>query len=102
MPDRITDMGVFWFDAAGQLEPLYRDPDISTMYPIPVRPQPLPPVLAAQAKPDGPQEGRFLLADVYRGLGQVKRGDIKRLRIVAVPAQDPSDHELPQNGHHRR
>jgi mono/diheme cytochrome c family protein len=85
VPDQIKEMGVFWFDAAGQLEPLYRDPKISTVYPIPVRPQPLPPVLAAQAKPDGPKEGRFLLADVYRGLGQVKRGDIKRLRIVAVP-----------------
>jgi mono/diheme cytochrome c family protein len=85
VPDQIKEMGVFWFDASGQLEPLYRDPEISTVYPIPVRPQPLPPVLAAQAKPDGPQEGRFLLADVYRGLGQVKRGEIKRLRIVAVP-----------------
>jgi mono/diheme cytochrome c family protein len=85
VPDQIKEMGVFWFDAAGQLEPLYRDPEISTVYPIPVRPQPLPPVLAAQTKPDGPKEGRFLLADVYRGLGQVKRGDVKSLRIVAVP-----------------
>ena len=98
VPDQIKEMGVCWFDAAGQLEPLYRDPDISTMYPIPVRPQPLPPVLAAQAKPDGPQEGRFLLADVYRGLGQVKRGDIKRLRIVAVPPKTHPTMNFPNMG----
>jgi mono/diheme cytochrome c family protein len=98
VPDQIKEMGVCWFDAAGQLEPLYRDPDISTVYPIPVRPQPLPPVLAAQAKLDGPQEGRFLLADVYRGLGQVKRGDIKRLRIVAVPPKTHPTMNYPKMG----
>jgi mono/diheme cytochrome c family protein len=97
-PDQIKEMGVCWFDAAGQLEPLYRDAEISTMYPIPVRPQPLPPVLAAQANPNGPQEGRFLLADVYRGLGQVKRGDIKRLRIVAVPPKTHPTMNFPNMG----
>jgi mono/diheme cytochrome c family protein len=98
VPDQIKEMGVCWFDAAGQLEPLYRDPEISTMYAIPVRPQPLPPVLAAQAKPNGPPEGRFLLADVYRGLGQVKRGDIKRLRIVAVPPKTHPTMNFPNMG----
>ena len=98
LPDKIKEMGVFWFDAAGQLEPLYRDPEMSTVYPIPVRPQPLPPVLAAQAKPSGPQEGRFLLADVYRGLGQVKRGDIKQLRLVAVPPKTHPTMNYPNMG----
>jgi mono/diheme cytochrome c family protein len=98
VPDQIKEMGVFWFDADGQLEPLYRDLEISTVYPIPVRPQPLPPVLAAQAKPDGPHEGRFLLADVYRGLGQVKRGDIKQLRIVAVPPKTHPTMNFPNMG----
>ena len=98
LPDRIKEMGVCWFDADGQLEPLYRDPEMSTMYPIPVRPQTPPPVLATQAKLDGPQEGRFLLADVYRGLGQVKRGDIKRLRIVAVPPKTHPTMNYPSIG----
>ena len=91
-------MGICYFDAAGQLEPLYRDPDMSTMYPIPVRPQPLPPILAAQTTPDGPQEGRFLLADVYRGLDQVKRGDVKRLRLVAVPPKTHPTMNFPRMG----
>ncbi len=98
VPDQIKEMGVCWFDADGQLEPLYRDPEISTVYPIPVRPQPLPPVLAAQAKPDGPHEGRFLLADVYRGLGEVKHGDIKQLRIVAVPPKTHPTMNFPSMG----
>jgi Hydrazine synthase alpha subunit middle domain/NedA-like, galactose-binding domain/WD40-like Beta Propeller Repeat len=98
VPDQIKEMGVCWFDAAGQLEPLYRDPRISTVYPIPVRPRPLPPVLAAQARLGGPKEGRFLLADVYRGLGQVKRGDIKRLRIVAVPPKTHPTMNFPNMG----
>jgi mono/diheme cytochrome c family protein len=98
VPDQIKEMGVCWFDAAGQLEPLYRDPEISTMYPIPVRPQPLPPVQAAQVKSDGPQEGRFLLTDVYRGLGQVKRGDIKRLCLVAIPPKTHPTMNFPKMG----
>jgi hypothetical protein len=98
VPDRIKEMGVCWFDAAGKLEPLYRDPDISTMYPIPVQPRPVPPVLAAHVKADGAREGRFLLADVYRGLGQVNRGAIKRLRIVAVPPKTHPTMNFPSMG----
>ncbi|MCX6928754.1 MAG: discoidin domain-containing protein, partial [Verrucomicrobia bacterium] len=98
VPDLIKEMGICLLDSAGQLEPLYRDPEVSTMYPIPVRPQPLPPVVAAQAKPDGPQEGRFVLKDVYRGLGNVKRGDIRQLRIVAVPPKTHPSMNFPNLG----
>jgi hypothetical protein len=34
---------------------------------------------------DGPQEGNFVLQDVYRGLPENARGTVKRLRIVGVP-----------------
>ena len=33
---------------------------------------------------DGPQEGRFLVQDVYEGLTGVPRGTIKRLRVIGV------------------
>lgn len=79
------EMGIFFFDAAGNLEPLYRDPDISCYYPIPVKAQPRPPLVASPINWDARKEGCFLLADVYRGLKTVSRGDIKSLRIVAVP-----------------
>jgi hypothetical protein len=80
-------MGIYLFDTIGGIEPLYRDPDISSMYPIPLKATPKPAVLADTVDWDGPQEGRFLLADVYRGLNTVNRGDIKSLRVIAVPAK---------------
>jgi mono/diheme cytochrome c family protein len=78
-------MGIYLFDATAGRELLWRDPEISCMYPIPVKAQPVPPVLPARAKWDGPQMGRFVISDVTRGLKSVKPGDIKSLRIVAVP-----------------
>jgi len=80
-----NSMGVYLYDAFGNLEPLYRDPDISSMNPLPVRPRKRPPVLPETVDWDGPQEGRFLLQDVYRGMGDVEPGSIARLRIIGVP-----------------
>ena len=78
-------LGVYLMDAFGNLELLCRDPDLSTMYPLPIRPRPRPPVIAQTAQPQG--EGRMFLVDVYQGLPQVPRGTVKRLRIVGVPAK---------------
>lgn len=80
-------MGLYLFNADTGRELLYRDPEISSMYPIPLKAQALPPVLASNVKWDGPQEGRFLVADVARGLKTVTRGAVKALRIVALPAK---------------
>lgn len=77
--------GIYLYDRFGNLELLYRDGDISSMYPLPVRPRWRPPELPDTVAWDGPQEGRFLQQDVYRGLPGVERGTVKRLRIVAVP-----------------
>jgi len=83
----VNGMGIYLFNTDHGLELLYRDPDISSMYPIPVKPQTPPPALASAVNWDGPQEGRFLVADVARGLKRVKRGEVKALRVVAVPAK---------------
>lgn len=80
-------MGLYLFDAGAGLELLYRDPDISAMYPIPLKAQTPPPALASTVNSDGPQEGMFLVSDVTRGLSSVTPGAIKALRIVAVPAK---------------
>ena len=79
-------MGLYLFDAKTRTkELLYRDPAISCMYPIPIRPRRRPPIHVSEVTRDGPKEGRFLMADVYRGLEGVKRGRVKALRVVAVP-----------------
>jgi len=77
-------MGLYLYDAFGNQELLYRDREISSGNPIPVRARPKPPAYAGVAA-EGPQEGGFLLQDVYRGLEGTRRGTIKQLRIVAVP-----------------
>ena len=80
-------MGLYLFNADSGLELLYRDTEISSMYPIPLKPQTAPPALASSVKWDGPQEGRFLVADVTHGLKTARRGEVKALRIVAIPAK---------------
>ena len=92
-------MGLYFFDAAGQLEPIYRDPKITSAYPIPLRPRKGPPAMASNISREGPMEGRFLVADVYRGLKTVKPGDIKALRIVAVPGKTHPTKNHPNIGH---
>ncbi len=80
-------MGLCLFDADGGLEPIYRDAEISSMYPIPLRARTKPPVVPDTVDWEGPQEGCFLVADVYRGMKGVPKGAVKALRVVAVPAK---------------
>lgn len=85
---RLTNaMGLYLFDAQGGREMIYRDPEISSMYPIPLKAQATPPVIASGVNWDGAQEGRFMVADVTQGLKTVKQGQIKALRVVAVPGK---------------
>jgi len=77
--------GIYLYDAFGNLNLLYRDPAISSMYPIPIRPRKRPHTYANQVDWDSAQQGRFLVQDVCRGLAGVARGAVKRLRIVGVP-----------------
>ncbi len=77
--------GLYLLDAFGNLELLYRDVEISSASPIPLRARPTPPVQAPLAVHEGSQEGRVLLQDIYQGLGATRRGSIKQLRLVAVP-----------------
>jgi hypothetical protein len=78
-------MGIYLYDAFGNLELLHRDPAITSMYPLPVAPRPKPASHPLIADWSGRKDGRFLVQDVYRGLEGVPRGAIKSLRIVAMP-----------------
>ena len=77
-------MGIYLLDAFGNLELLYRDPEISCLAPIPVTSRPEPPIQPSVVQWDGAQEGSVLVQDVYRGLEGVARGAVKQLRLVAV------------------
>jgi hypothetical protein len=91
-------MGLYLFDATGNRVLLHRDPKVCCVSPIPLRPRRRPPVLASNINWDGPHEGRFLLNDVYNGLKSVKRGEVKALRIVAVPPKTQPVMNFPNLG----
>jgi hypothetical protein len=90
--------GIYLYDAFGNLNLLYRDPAISSMCPIPVRPRPAPPAYPNTVAWDGKQEGRFMLQDVYQGLTGIPRGAVQRLRIVAVPPKTQPNMNSPNLG----
>jgi len=95
-------MGLYLYDAqAKHRELLYHDPEIGCACPIPLRPRKHPPTLASTIDRGGPDEGCFLVTDVCRGLRTVKRGDIKALRIVAIPPKTHPRMNYPPIGHTR-
>ena len=77
-------LGIYLLDAFGNRELIYRDPQIGSTNPCPLRPRQSPPVLASALPERAPPTGEMLLADVYQGLGDVQRGSIKQLRIVQI------------------
>ena len=92
VPGPINSLGVYLFDSFGNLNLLYRDPNISSMCPLPIRPRRRPAMVASDVAWDaGVQEGRVLLADIYRGdLRELPKGSVRKLRIVGVPPKlDP-------------
>jgi hypothetical protein len=86
-PEPENALGIYLFDAFGNLTLLHRDPAISSMTPLPVRPRRRPPRIPELADWDGPQTSKMLLVDVYQGLANVPRGTIRSLRVVGVPAK---------------
>lgn len=82
---------IYLVDAHGGKELIYRDPELSALFPMPIRPRIRPATVAATvdkfAGPaDEPEEafGEFLIQDVHEGLDPSARGRAKYLRIVAT------------------
>ncbi|MCY3020415.1 MAG: discoidin domain-containing protein [Planctomycetota bacterium] len=94
----VNATGLYLYDAFGNLNLLYRDPELSSAAPVALKARPKPPVLADTVAWDGPQEGRFLLQDVYQGLPGIERGTVKRLRIVGVPSKVQPNMNSPNLG----
>lgn len=94
----VNALGLYLYDSFGNLELLHRDPNISSMYPIPVRARDRPPVQPDNVAWDAPQQGCFLVQNVYRGLRGIERGSIKRLRIIGVPPKTQPHMNSPRLG----
>ncbi len=84
-PDTVADLGIYYYDIFGNRELLHRDPTVLSTTPVPWVPRAVPPQLPElPTKDEAFPSGRFLIADVYQGLGRVPRGSVKRLRLVGI------------------
>ncbi|MEW6356046.1 MAG: NPCBM/NEW2 domain-containing protein [Planctomycetota bacterium] len=79
--------GIYVVDCFGNRELLYRDPNISSLWPIPIRPRRRPPTVASAAEEPGQATGTFVLHDVGLSAPVLPADEgsrIRRLRIVQV------------------
>ena len=94
-----TGMGVYLFDAFGNLDLLCADERFQVLHPIPLVPQVKPPVIASLLEPAAPKKGRFLLTNVYNSRRPMPQGTVvKRLRVVAVPPKTQPNMNGPEIG----
>jgi hypothetical protein len=93
--------GLYYFDRFGNLELLYADPSCSCMYPIPLEPRPVPPVVSSSLESDLGDEGEFILTDVQQSFFPLPPSrPIRSLRIFLVlPKTSTHVANQPRIGH---
>ena len=80
-----THTGIYYFDRFGNLELLYSEDDISCMYPIPLAPRLVPPVIPSTLNQSLGDVGEFVLTDVQQSLFPLPSSrPIRELRIFQV------------------
>ncbi|MGM0488014.1 MAG: discoidin domain-containing protein, partial [Planctomycetota bacterium] len=94
----VNAQGIYLRDRFGNLDLLHRDPDISSMTPIPIKPRPEPPGFSSLVDWGGQQVGEMVLQDVYQGLPGIADGEVKRLRIVGVVPKVQPHMNVPELG----
>jgi hypothetical protein len=80
----VNSQGIYLCDRFGNLELLYRDKQISSMSPIPIRTRPRPPIYSQGLANSRDDIGTFVIQNVYEGLIGVPFGQVCRIRIVGV------------------
>ena len=80
-----THTGIYYFDRFGNIELLYRENGISCMYPIPLAPRLVPPVIPSTLNQSLGDVGEFVLTDVQQSLFPLPASrPIRELRIFQV------------------
>lgn len=83
--DEDTTTGLYLMDRFGNMELLYREEGISSMYPIPLRSRDVPPILPSVLDPKLGEQGEFMLTNVYQGHFPIpKDRPIRALRIFQI------------------
>ncbi len=87
---RDTRTGLYYLDRFGNLELLYRDTEVSCMYPVPLASRPAPPVIPGTLDPQAGEEGELVLADVRQGLMPLPSArPVRQLRVYQVLPKTP-------------
>ena len=84
--------GLYLLGADDSLELIYEDAALSCSYPLPLIARTRPPALPTADWKKGETTGRFLVQNIYRGLGDaVKPGEIKSVRILEQVPKFPQN-----------
>ncbi len=76
--------GIYLLDGFLNRELIYRDPDISSLSSMPLKPRLRPAAWPASPEDGAGEEGEFLLLDVYESSEPLPPGAVKALRIVQI------------------
>ena len=78
--------GLYALDAWGNRAELLRDPDLSCLEPLPLRPRRIPTEIAAveSAGAKKANTGTLFVQNVYEGMTGIERGRVKYLRVMGV------------------
>ncbi|MDR2170176.1 MAG: hypothetical protein LBP59_08555 [Planctomycetaceae bacterium] len=99
-PNPDNALGLYLIDDKGNREVLFRDNAIGSTCPIPLAPRRVPPVIAGSKNADlaAAGLGEMSITDVYEGLGNVPRGELRQLRVVQIFPKTSAIENLPQIG----
>jgi len=76
--------GIYLVDRFGNKELLYRDLNIASLWPVPLRARTKPPILSPVRETTDQKTGTFYLQNVYAAWPPLPKNSVKRLRIVQV------------------
>ncbi len=76
--------GLYLADSFGNRELLYRDFNISSLWPAPLQARPRPADIPPQAEPESAEQGVFFVQDVHESDPHPLPDTVKRLRIIQI------------------
>jgi len=77
-----TGYGIYLLDAYGGRELIYRDPELSALFPTPLGPRPVPAPVPKVSDATLGDSGEYLVQDLHAGLPAEMRGLARYLQIV--------------------
>ncbi|MCF0234393.1 MAG: hypothetical protein HUK22_05365 [Thermoguttaceae bacterium] len=97
-----NQFGIYFCDAFGNRELIYRDPNISSVWALPVRPRPVPPTQASvldetRQTAENPT-GTFFVQNIYESWPTKIPAKIKSLRVVQVMLKTTPNANQPMVG----